>query len=102
MLSFIALFIVPVFGLQVLPSKKQRSFQEMVLDYLSIMVIANLLSHMVMFLVSEASQPTFTVLFFIKYVILNLITSILASLAISAFRDRIVVEVKVKKDASKK
>ncbi|MGI6329698.1 MAG: hypothetical protein ACOXZR_02425 [Bacilli bacterium] len=97
-LEFIAIFIAPIFGLLISNYKYNFQLKELFLNYLSLVVITNLLTNLILWIFKEYLVYSFTISFFIKYSLTNIILSIFLSFLIMVIKENTNITLKVKKN----
>lgn len=78
--EFMAIFIAPVFGVLIMNNKYKYQISDLVLNYLNILILSNLVTNIIIFLLKYHSELIFSPSFFIKYSIINIIFSIFIAL----------------------
>lgn len=73
-LEFIAIFLAPVIGLKTL---KEKDLRKEIISYLTLVALSNLIVNIFIYLIRGYTYLVFTNSFFVKYTIINIITSLL-------------------------
>ena len=78
--SLLAVFFAPVFGLIILNGRYNFKISSLILNYLNIVIIANLITNIIIYIFRNYSYLYFSQSFFIKYSLFNIIFSVFIAL----------------------
>ena len=78
--EFIAIFCAPIFGVTILLNKYRYNWKELLVAYFRMLISVNLITMLVIYVLKEYTYIVYTTSFFIKYSVLGILISIIASL----------------------
>lgn len=78
--EFLAIFIAPIFGVLIMNNKYKYQIKDFILNYFNIIIVSNLVTNILIFVLKYHTELIFTPSFFIKYSLINIIFSIFIAL----------------------
>ena len=90
--SLLATFFAPVSGLIILNERYDFKISSLILNYLNIVIIANLITNIILYIFKNYTYLYFSPSFFMKYSLCNLIISILIALFLMIFKNKVKVK----------
>lgn len=95
--EIIGIFLAPILGTTILYTYKNLNFKIFIIYYINIITLSNILTCLIVYIFKGHYNLYFTTSFFIKYGLLNIFNSIMIALFIIILKNKIEVEIYVKK-----
>lgn len=78
--ELIAIFISPLSGLLLMDAKYKYNLKSVIFCYLNMLLLTNLLTTLTVYILKDYDSFNFTISFFVKYTLMNIVVSILIAL----------------------
>lgn len=93
--DIIAIYISPLFGLLIMDSKYKFNLKSNIFCYLNILLLTNLLTTIIVYIIKGYVDFVFGVSFFVKYSLMNIAVSILVALVEIAILENVKVKLEI-------